>query len=333
MSARASAAIAHSNIALSKYWGKRAYEGNYPATPSLSVTLDALTTRTRVTFDPRLSRDSFQLGGQQQTGMPLARVSGLLDRLRRESGTQAFAEVVSRSDFPAAAGLASSASGFAALALAAVSALGLDWDLARVSDLARRSSASAARSLYAGFVELPSGPAEATKALLAARPVAPVGHVDWRLVIAVAGEGEKAVASTTGMTETCEHSPYYEAWLALAPRVHGEILDALAAKDFARFGAAAEKSALAMHASALAAGVVYWSGVTIDALAAVQDLRARGVAAFATIDAGPHVKVLCLAADTATVGASLRAVSGVTRVIEARPAEGARVVDPKEAWG
>jgi diphosphomevalonate decarboxylase len=333
MSTRVGAAIARSNIALSKYWGKRAYEGNYPATPSLSVTLDALTTRTRVTFDPRLSADTFELGGQRQTGTPLARVSGLLDRLRKESGTQTFAEVVSRSDFPAAAGLASSASGFAALALAGVSALGLDWDLAKVSDLARRSSASAARSLYGGFVELPAGPVEKTSAPLTARPLAPPGHVDWRLVIAVAGEGEKAVGSTAGMEETREHSPYYDAWLALAPRVHGEILEALAAKDFARFGAAAERSALAMHASAVAAGVVYWNGVTIDALAAVRGLRARGVAAFATMDAGPHVKVLCLAADAAAVGASMRAVLGVTRVIEARPAEGARVIDPKESWG
>jgi diphosphomevalonate decarboxylase len=332
MSARVAAALAHSNIALSKYWGKRPYEGNYPATPSLSLTLDALTTRTRVAFVPGLSKDTFELGGQRQTGAPLVRVSGLLDRLRAESGTRAFAEVVSKSDFPAAAGLASSASGFAALALAAVSALGLDWDLGRVSDLARRSSASAARSLYGGFVSLAAGPAEATLEPLTARPIAPAVHVDWRLVIAVAGEGPKPVGSTAGMEETRNASPYYDAWLALAPRVHAELLDALSAKDFARFGAAAERSALAMHASAIAANVVYWNGVTINALSAVRELRARGVLAFATIDAGPHVKVLCRAADSPVVDAAVRAVPGVTRVIVARPGEGARLMDPKEAW-
>ena len=296
------------------------------------MTLDALTTRTRVTFDPGLPRDTFELGGHAQTGTPLARVSTLLDRLREETGSVAFASVVSKSDFPAAAGLASSASGFAALALAAVSALGLDWDLARVSDLARRSSASAARSLYGGFVELPAGPAEATTAPLAARAVAAPGHVDWKLVIAVAGEGAKAVGSTTGMEETRKASPYYDAWLAFAPRAHAELLEALAARDFARFGAAAEQSALAMHASAMAAGVVYFSGPTLEALAAVRALRAQGTAAFATMDAGPHVKVLCRAADTSAVGSALRPIPGITRIIEAWPAEGARVLDPKEAW-
>ncbi len=331
MSVRAGAALAHSNIALSKYWGKRSYEGNYPATPSLSVTLDALTTRTRVVFDPSLRADRFTLDGQVQTGAPTERVTELLRRVRAASGTGAFADVASRNDFPSAAGLASSASGFAALALASVGALGLDWEIARVSDLARRSSASAARSLYGGFVELLAGPVEATHDLLSAQIVAPKDHVDWRLVVAVAGEGSKAVASTRGMNETCLESPYYAAWLDLAPRLHHELREALASRDFERFGAATERSALAMHASAIAAGIVYWNAVTLGALSTVRQLRARGIGAFATIDAGPHVKVLCREADTAVVGTSLQAVPGVTRVIEARAAEGARVIPLEEA--
>jgi len=308
MTVRVGAALAHSNIALSKYWGKRPYEGNYPATPSLSLTLDALTTRTRVRFDSSLRADQFTLNGEEQAGAPRARVSELLTRLRVASGTDAFAEVVSSSDFPASAGLASSASGFAALALAAVSALGLDWEIARVSDLARRSSASAARSLYAGFVELPAGPEEVTRDLLSAHAVAP----------------------TRGMNETSRESPYYTAWLDLAPRLHAELRAALAVRDFERFGAATEQSALAMHASAIAIGVVYWSGVTLDALSVVRKLRATGTLAFATIDAGPHVKVLCRAADANVVCTHLTAVPGVTRVIEARAAEGARVIPTEE---
>jgi diphosphomevalonate decarboxylase len=331
MSAKVGAALAHSNIALSKYWGKRDYPGNYPATPSLSVTLDALTTRTKVTFDPRLPADTFELGGQRQTGTALARVKGLLDRVRQETGTGAFAEVVSKSDFPTASGLASSASGFAALALAAVGAQGLDWDLARISDLARRSSASAARSLYAGWVELPAAPFAETREPLAARAVAGPGHVDWRLVIAVCGEGAKAVGSTSGMEATRAASPFYDAWLDFAPRVHAELLGALAARDFDRFGAAAERSALSMHASAFAAGVVYVKGVTLDVLAAVRGLRARGVAAYATMDAGPHVKVLCRPLDAPEVEAALEALGGVTRVLVASPAEGARVI-AAEPW-
>jgi diphosphomevalonate decarboxylase len=330
MSVRVGAALAHSNIAFSKYWGKRAYEGNYPATPSLSLTLDALTTRTKVIFESSLPADRFLLGGKEMSGAPLVRVRGLLDRLRAATKTSHFAEVVSTSDFPIAAGLASSASGFAALALAAVNALGLDWDIARVSDLARASSASAARSLYGGFVELPAGPVESTTRPLSARTVAPPGHVDWRLVIVVAGEGSKPVGSTSGMEQTRGASPYYAAWLALAPRLHEGLLQALSVRDLERFGSLAEESAFAMHASAMAAQVVYFSGATLDVLLRVRELRASGLSLFATMDAGPHVKVLCRADDAPEIARSLRTVPGITRVLEARPAEGARAIDPVE---
>jgi diphosphomevalonate decarboxylase len=330
VSVRVGAALAHSNIAFSKYWGKRAYPGNYPATPSLSLTLDALTTRTRVAFDPSLPADRFVLAGKEQTGAPLTRVRDLLDRLRVETGTSLFAEVVSVSDFPIASGLASSASGFAALALAAVSALGLDWDVGRVSDLARRSSASAARSLYAGFVELPAGPLDPTPEPLPARPIAAVGHVDWRLVVAVAGEGPKWVGSTSGMEETRRSSPYYAPWLALAPALHEGLKAALSARDLVRFGSLAEESAFAMHASAMAAQVVYFNGVTLGVLSKVRELRGRGIPLFATMDAGPHVKVLCPAGDAAEIAGSLALLPGVTRALVACPAEGARVIDPAE---
>jgi diphosphomevalonate decarboxylase len=335
MSARVGAALAHSNIAFSKYWGKRPYPGNYPATPSLSMTLDALTTRTRVTFDASLSADRFILGDgsatkKEQAGTPLTRVTALLDRLRVATGTREHAEVVSQSDFPAASGLASSASGFAALALAAVHALRLDWDVAKVSDLARASSASAARSLYGGFVELLAGSPNETREPLSASAVAPPGQVDWRLVVAIAGEGKKAIGSTSGMEETRRLSPYYSSWLDLAPGLHAELKEALAARDLARFGARTEESAFAMHASAMAAQVIYFSGVTLLVLAKVRELRDGGTPAYATMDAGPHVKVLCRGEDAAAVAASLRSISGVTRVLEARPGEGARVIPADE---
>jgi diphosphomevalonate decarboxylase len=320
-------ALAHANIAFSKYWGKRAFAGNYPAVPSLSLTLDAMTTRTRVTFDAGLAADRLVLGGIEQAGRPLERVTGLLDRVRKAAGTEARAEVVSRNDFPTASGLASSASGFAALALAAVRASGLDWDLAHVSDLARQSSASAARSLYGGFVELPAGPEQPSERPLAAESIVPPGEIDWRLVVVVLGDVKKDVSSTDGMQRTARDSPYYGAWLELAPRLHADLRSALLAREFERFGAITEKSALAMHASAFAAGVVYWAGPTLDVLAAVRELRARGTAAFATMDAGPHVKVLVRGEDAATAATLLRAVPGVGRVFETRGGGGAQLID------
>jgi diphosphomevalonate decarboxylase len=320
----AAACVAHPNIALSKYWGKKEDEGNVPAVPSLSVTLAGMSTRTMVRFRKELAADALTLNGNTASGAPLARVSELLDRVRGASGERRFAEVVSTNDFPTASGLASSASGFAACALAAVRAAGLDWDAARVSELARKSSASAARSIFGGFVKLDPS------ASLAARQVAPADHLDLRVVVAVTSEDAKKTGSTDGMKTTAAQSPYYAAWLEEAPRMHARLRAALVAKDFAHVGELAEASAMAMHACAIASGVVYWTGATLGALATVKTLRARGALVFATIDAGPHVKALVLG-DTREVSSALAATPGVLRVIETRPGEGARVVEKENA--
>lgn len=331
-------ALAHPNVALSKYWGKRAGAGNYPAVPSLSVTLAGLVTRTCVRFDGSLADDRLRLNvegttdcgagddGPATTGAPLARVVELLDRVRHASGERRRADVESRNDFPTSSGLASSASGFAALALAAVRAADLDWDAARVSDLARRSSASAARSVFGGFVELQAGDGvPGTDEMLAALPIAPSGHMPLAIVVAVTTTKSKSIGSTEGMRRTMESSPYAQAWLQEAPRLHGLLRAALLARDFERVGQLSEASALAMHASAIAAGVTYWNGGTLETLATVAALRRSGTPAYATIDAGPHVKVLVRPEDVGSVRAALQATAGVLRVIDASPGEGARL--------
>jgi diphosphomevalonate decarboxylase len=308
-------AIAHSNIALSKYWGKRTGAGNVPAVPSLSVTLAGLSTQTEVTFDGSLAADSLVLNG---AALDSARATELLDRVRAEANITTRARIVSTNDFPTASGLASSASGFAALALAAVRAAGLDFDAERVADLARRSSASAARSIFGGFVELDGE---------TARQVAPPSQIDLVVLVCVTTEAAKSVSSRDGMSTTAQKSPYYAAWLETAPRIHASLRAALLASDFEKVGALAEESALAMHASALAANVVYVSGATLAALATVRALRDQhGVAAFATIDAGPHLKCLVRAKDVARAKDALAKTPGVLRIIEARPGEGARLV-------
>ena len=149
---------AHPNIALAKYWGKCSGAGNFPSVPSLSVTLAGLATTTRLTFRDDLGADHLVLNGEEAEGEPVVRATRLLDRVRAASGMRGRAWIESSNDFPTASGLASSASGFAALALAATRAAGADWDAARVADLARRGSASAARSLFGGFVELDGTP-------------------------------------------------------------------------------------------------------------------------------------------------------------------------------
>jgi len=320
-------AVAHPNIALAKYWGKRDRGRNLPAVPSLSVTLGGMTTTTRLTT---ADVDALWLDGTERAGRPLERVSAMLDLLWSEAaraGARPRACVESRNDFPTAAGLASSASAFAALAVAGDGFLGTALGVERLSCIARRVSASAGRSLFGGFVELPAGaPGDAH---LPAAPLAPPEHWDLRLVVAVTTEGAKDVGSTEGMNRTTETSPFYAAWVDAAPALARRVREAVVARDFEALVAPVEQSALAMHASAIAAdpGLLYWNGTTVEVLRAVRRLRAGGVPACFTIDAGPHVKVLTLPEAEGEVTRAMSELPGVLRTISARPGGGARLVE------
>jgi len=320
-------ARAFANIALAKYWGKSDSRLNLPAVPSISVTLSPLLTTTTVALDPRLRADVLVLDGARAAPGELARATALLDALRRRARVRTHARITSKNDFPTAAGLASSASGFAALAGAGAAALGLALDASVLSALARQASASSARSVFGGFVELPAG--RPGDALLAARPLAPPDHwPELRVVIALAARGRKAVGSTDGMQHTERTSPYYDAWVHAAPALAREVKAAVRARDLARLGPAMEQSTLAMHASAIAArpGVLYWQPATLEALRALRELRERrGVLVFATMDAGPHVKALCLAGDARRVARTLGAAPGVVGTLLARPGRGLEV--------
>ena len=147
-------AKAHPNIALIKYWGKRDVARNLPAVSSLSITLDALWSSMAVDFSASLPADSLTLNGAPESAL-LARVSACLDRVAGPA--RARARIDSAGNFPIAAGLASSASAFAALVVAADSAAGNSRDRLELARLAGSASGSAARSLYGGFVELDAG--------------------------------------------------------------------------------------------------------------------------------------------------------------------------------
>lgn len=319
-------ARARANIALAKYWGKADVAANLPAVPSISMTLDPLTTETTVELRSDLGADEFYLNGEAALGGELTRASELLDRVRAEAGLTLRARVDSKNHFPTASGLASSASGFAALAAAARKAAGLPFDADKTSALARRSSASAARSVLGGYVELPAGrPGEDD---LAAHALFAPEHWALAIVVAVTAEGRKAVGSTDGMTHTKLTSPYYEAWVRSAPALADEVRVGLSTRDLGRLGPAMEQSTLAMHACALAAGpgLVYFQPATLAAFAKVRELRDQGVAqVYATMDAGPHVKALCHAADAPAVSQALAKVPGVLRTLLATPGPGVEV--------
>ncbi len=328
---RACTAIAGTNIALVKYWGKRDAALNLPANGSLSLTLAELGTRTSVRFVDGADADRVTLGGAPADPRFRARVIAFLDRVRARAGIAAGAEVATENTVPTASGLASSASGFAALALAGSRAAGLQLSQTELSELARLGSGSAARSIYGGFVEMARGERadgrDAVASPLSLRDDGPPWDV--RLVVAITASGEKAEGSTSAMDRTASTSPFFPAWVASVPADLAEARAAIAAHDLASLGAVAERSALRMHATALAAdpAIVYWNGATVAAIHATRGLRARGTAAYFTIDAGPHVKVLCAAADAGDVAAALANVPGVLRTITASPGSGARLAD------
>jgi diphosphomevalonate decarboxylase len=321
--------VAGTNIALVKYWGKRDAALNLPAAGSLSLTLDAMGTRTSVRFSDALAADRLVLNGADADARATGRASAFLDRIRTRARVTARAEIISENSVPTASGLASSASGFAALAVAAARAAGLDASPAELSELARLGSGSAARSIFGGFVEMAPGQ-RADGADAVAAPVN--GGDSWgdvRLVVAVTSAGPKAVGSTDAMEHTARTSPYYAAWVASVPGDLADARAAVAARDLPRLGGVAERSAMRMHASAMAADppVLYWTPATLAAMSAVRDLRGRGVAAFYTMDAGPHVKVLCAAADAPAVVNILSTTPGVLRTVVASPGPGATIVE------
>jgi len=331
--ARSCTAIAGTNIALVKYWGKRGGPFNLPAAGSLSLTLRELDTRTTVRFDAQLGPgDRVRLNGQPADEGMRRRVSAFLDLVRQQAGVSAAAEVISENTVPTAAGLASSASGFAALALAASRAAGLTLPPEALSVLARRGSGSAARSIFGGLVEMQAGKREdGTDAY--ARPLPEGDAWPMRLVVAVTSEGPKAIGSTEAMRRTEQTSPYYKAWIDSVDTDLREARAAIAERDLRRLGTIAERSALRMHASALAADppILYWSPATIAAMDTVRQLRHRGVDAFFTIDAGPHVKVLCEPGHAGEVEAALANTPGVVRTILASPGPGARILQETTA--
>lgn len=319
-------ARACANIALAKYWGKSDVEHNLPAVPSISLTLAEMVTETVVEPDASLAADAFELNGRPAGAKERARVTKMLDVVRARAGVETFARVSSRNSFPTASGLASSASGFAALAGAATAAYGVRASAGRISALARASSASAARSVFGGFVKLPAGkPGHAT---LAAKPLFGSEHWDVRLVVAVMDEGQKDVGSTDGMENSRRTSPLYDAWLAAAPKLTRTIERALAARDMERLGPAMEQSTIAFHACAMTSvpAVFYWKPATLAALATVRALRREGIGCYATMDAGPHVKVLCATKDAPRVRAALERTEGVLRTLLATPGPGLSVV-------
>jgi len=316
-------ATARANFALVKYWGKRDAALNLPDVGSISITLDALWTETQLALDPSLERDRFELSGRHDARAS-ARVSALLDRFRALSRRQVFARVTSANNFPTGAGLASSASGFAALVTAADRAFGLDLPPERRSELARLGSGSAARSIFGGFVEMHRGERVDGRDAIA-EPLMDAARWPLQVVIAVSDRSQKAVGSTEGMVRTAETSPFYAGWVGNQPNDLEAARRAIQGRDFEALARVSEASALTMHGLAMSArpGLLYFNAATVECLHRVRQLRAAGHAVFFTVDAGPQVKAVCLPEASDAVAEALADVPGVRELVRSGLGAGA----------
>jgi len=320
-------ATSNSNIAFIKYWGNRDHALRLPVNNSISMNLDGLYSRTTVTFDPALAEDVIVLGNTVQSREASRRVVAQLDRVRQMANLAARARVDSQNNFPTGAGIASSASGFAALALAASTAAGLDLSERELSILARLGSGSASRSIPAGFVEWQMGTTADGSDSFAFSLAAP-DH--WALVdcIALVSVEHKAVGSTGGHA-LAHTSPLQEARLEDTSRRLPRCRQALLNRDFEKFAAVVEEDSTMMHAIMMTSRppLFYWQSATLTIMQAVSDWRAGGLPACFTIDAGPNVHVLTTAEGAAEVERRLRALPGVQNVLTARPGPGAILVE------
>jgi diphosphomevalonate decarboxylase len=316
-------AIANPNIALIKYWGNRDDRLRLPANGSISFTLDGLETETLVHFDDHLPADQMTLNQRPATEVELARVSQHLDLIRDLAGMDVPALVDSRNNFPAGAGIASSASAFAALTLAGVSAAGLELTREELSRLARRGSGSAARSIHPGFVEWYAGDDDQSSF---AESIAPPSH--WGLVdlITLVNKKHKQVGSTQGH-HLASSSPLQACRVQDAARRLEVCRQAILSKNFSALAAIVEQDSNLMHAVMMTSTpqLFYWDPASITLMRTIQGWRQSGLAACFTLDAGPNVHCLTTEADADEVEDRLKEHPAVMQVIRARPGQGARL--------
>lgn len=318
-------AVAHPNIAFIKYWGNRDQTLRLPANSSLSMNLGSLQTQTTVDFDPQLKSDHLRLNGKDALPAQVQRVTAFLDVLRQLSGTKLYARVETENNFPSGSGIASSSSAFAALALAASRAAGLDLDERALSRLARRGSGSASRSVPAGFVGWRAADTDEESYAIS---IAPAGHWELEDCIAIVSEEHKTIGSSEGH-KLADSSPLQAARVTGAEQRLEICRQAILQRDFTALAQVTELDNHLMHAVMMTSQppLLYWQPASIAVMHAVSQWRAAGAPACYTLDAGPNVHVICEAASADRIASQLGEIPGVARVLRSGPGGAARFLD------
>lgn len=324
MTMRTGCAIANPNIAFIKYWGNSDPALRLPSNGSISLTLGGLETQTTVTFDETLSTDRISVDGQPASASASERVSLHLDRIRLIAGIDIYATVESRNNFPVGAGIASSASAFAALTLAGISAVGLTLQSIDLSRLARRGSGSACRSIFGGFVEWY---ASETDEGSYAESFAAADHWDLQDLIVIISQEHKGVGSTQGHA-LADTSPLQRARVADAQRRLDVCRRAILNRDFFALASIIELDSNLMHAVMHTSSppLMYWYPETLQVMTAVTKWRTEGLEVCYTIDAGPNVHCICTKKHMDTIEERLRRIPGIVELLHAHPGDPARIV-------
>lgn len=273
------------SLALVKYWGKADSRLNTPATPSIGATLAELHSETVARVSKGEDRVTVDGAIEEQK-----RFAFYFKHLRSALRTELEFDVESTNSFPTAAGLASSASGFAAMTCACAKLAGFTGDRKALSAIARVGSASAARSLYGGFVGLDAGAEYA-------EPLFDTDHwPDFRIVVVAVTTEKKPISSRAAMERSKVTSPFFPQWVEMSPRIYQEAKTAIQNRDIERLGALMRMSYLAMFSTMFSSDppVIYWRPGSLSVIHLCEELRRNGIAAWETMDAGPQVKIACV---------------------------------------
>ncbi len=318
-------ARAQANIAFIKYWGNRNEDLRLPANSSLSMNLDGLFTETTVMWDDAQKADSLILNNQHQVGQALKRVAKHLNNLRKYvHGLPKFATVISSNNFPMGAGIASSASSFAALTVAAIGAAGITLPEKTLSSLARLGSGSASRSIPTGFVEWHTGHDHESSY---AESIASSEYWDLVDVIVVVSDSHKKVGSTEG------HQSAHTSDLQPGRLTHIDerlkiCKEALLNRDFPAFAEVVEEDSNLMHSVMMTSRppLFYWQPASVAVMQEVKHWREDGLQVCYTLDAGPNVHCICVRKDVTEVIERLKGLSGILDIRVAAAGQGAQII-------
>jgi len=318
-------AVSPANIAFIKYWGKKDVKDNIPFNNSISMNLSNCSTKTTVEFSRKYRSDKVFIDGNEAQGEKKERVVKILNTVRKEAKLSQKARVVSENNFPADAGIASSASAFSALALATSRAARMEPSLKELSILSRLGSGSAARSVVDGFAEWKKGKNSQTSYAV---QLAPPSHWDLRDIVVIVAKEKKKASSTEGHSAALTSPHYKTRQLELKRRIR-DLRNALLDKQFKKFGELLEEEAISLHMIAMTSKppIYYWDKGTIEVIHKLLELREKGLFAYFTIDAGQNVHVICKACDSNKLNKRLKKLPDVFFTIVNKPSTGTRLVE------